>query len=204
MEQIARTATQESWGYLNGCQYTLHDRDKKFCASFRSALAAAGVKPIMLPAKSPNLNAYAERWVRSVKQECLSKLVLLGEGPLQRSLSEYTAHYHLERNHQGKDNKLLTPLAVSKSRKIHCHQRLGGLLKFYAAPHEYFGLTRKLRSRRTRLERRQPSARTVWNVADKLQTLMDRADIPKPRILVAHSYGALVAIAYALRHLSVL
>ena len=105
MEQIARTATQESWGYLNRCRYALHDRDKKFCASFRSALAAAGVKPIMLPAKSPNLNAYAERWVRSVKQECLSKLVLFGEGPLQRSLTEYTAHCHLERNHQGKDNR---------------------------------------------------------------------------------------------------
>ena len=105
MEQIARTATQERWGYLNRCRYALHDRDKKFCASFRSALAAAGVKPIMLPAKSPNLNAYAERWVRSVKQECLSKLVLFGEGSLQRSLNEYTAHYHLERNHQGKDNR---------------------------------------------------------------------------------------------------
>jgi transposase InsO family protein len=132
MEQIARTATQESWGYLNRCRYVLHDRDKKFCASFRSALAAAGVKPIMLPAKSPNLNAYAERWVRSVKQECLSKLVLFGEGPLQRSLTQFAAHYHLERNHQGKDNRLLTPLAVSKGRKIHCRQRLGGLLKFYA------------------------------------------------------------------------
>ena len=86
----------------------------------------------MLPAKSPNLNAYAERWVRSVKRECLSKLVLMGEGPLQRSLSEFTTHYHGERNHQGKDNKLLTPLVEQKGRKIHCHQRLGGLLKFYA------------------------------------------------------------------------
>ena len=95
MEQIARTATLESWGYLNRCRYVLHDRDKKFHTSFRSALAAAGVKPIMLPAKSPNLNAYAERWVRSVKQECLSKLVLFGEGPLQRTLNEFTAHYHL-------------------------------------------------------------------------------------------------------------
>jgi putative transposase len=95
-------------------------------------LSAAGVNPILLPAKSPNLNAYAERWVRSVKRECLSKLVLLGEGPLQRSLTEYTAHYHLERNHQGKDNRLLTPLVGHNGRKIHCRQRLGGLLKFYA------------------------------------------------------------------------
>ena len=132
MEQIAHSATQETWGYLNPCRYVLHDRDKKFCASFRSVLTAAGVKPIMLPAKSPNLNAYAERWVRSVKQECLSKLVPLGEGPLQRSLTEFTTHYHLERNHQGKGNKLWMPLPEKKGRKIHCHQRLGGLLKFYA------------------------------------------------------------------------
>ena len=132
MEQVARSATQESWGYLNRCRYVLHDRDTKFCASFRSVLAAAGVKPIRLPAKSPNLNAYAERWVRSVKQECLSKLVLLGEGPLQRSLSEFTTHDHRERNHQGKGNKLLTPLIEQTGRKIHCRQRLGGLLKFYA------------------------------------------------------------------------
>ena len=129
MEQIARTATQESWGYLNRYHYVLHDRDTKFCASFRSVLASAGVKPIMLPAKSPNLNAYAERWVRSIKQECLSKLVRLGEDPLQRTLAEYTAHYHLERNHQGKDNQLLTPLELSTGRKIHCRQRLGALLK---------------------------------------------------------------------------
>ncbi len=132
MEQIARSATQESWGYLSGCRYVLHDRDKKFCASFRSVLTAAGVKPILLPAKSPNRNAYAERWVRSVKQECLSKLILWGEGPLLRSLTEYAAHYHLERNHQGKGNKLLTPPVEQRGLKIHCHQPLGGLLKFYA------------------------------------------------------------------------
>jgi transposase InsO family protein len=132
MKQIARTATQESWGYLIRCRYVLHDRDAKFCAAFRSELQAAGVKPIMLPAKSPNLNAYAERWVRLVKQECLSKLVLFGEGPLQRTLTQYAAHYHRERNHQGKGNQLLTPRALSKGQKIHCHLRLGGLLKFYA------------------------------------------------------------------------
>jgi putative transposase len=132
MEQIARSATQETWGYLTRCRYVLHDRNKKFCASFRSVLKVAGVDPLMLPAKSPNLNAYAERWVRSVKRGCLSKLVLLGEGSLQRSLTEYTAHYHLERNHQGKGNQLLTPLVEQNGRKIQCHHRLGGLLKFYA------------------------------------------------------------------------
>src|SRR5579872_3552105 len=90
MEQIARSATQESWGSLDGCRYVLHDRDTKFCASFRSVLAAGGVKTMALPARSPNLNAFAERWVRSAKEECLSKL----EGPLSRTLAEFSAHYH--------------------------------------------------------------------------------------------------------------
>ena len=109
MEQIARSATQDTWGYLHACRYVLHDRDTKFCASFRSALATGGVKAIPLPARSPNLNAFAERWVRSVKQECLSKVILFGEGPLSRVLTEYSRHYHSERNHQGKGNKLLLP-----------------------------------------------------------------------------------------------
>jgi hypothetical protein len=87
MEQIGRVATQETWGYLHSCRYVLHDRDTKFCASFRSALASGGVKTIPLPARSPNLNAFAERWVRSVKQECLSKLILFGERPLGRVLT---------------------------------------------------------------------------------------------------------------------
>ena len=112
-----------------------HDRDTKFCASFRSALASGGVKTIQLPAKSPNLNAFAERWVRSVKQECLSKLILFGEGPLLRVLTEYSRHYHHERNHQGKGNRLLFPDVRQKghlsNRNIICRQRLGGLLKYY-------------------------------------------------------------------------
>jgi hypothetical protein len=87
MEQIARSATQETWGYLDRCRYVLHDRDTKFCASFRSVLAVGGVKTILLPATSPNLNAFAERCVRSVKEECLSKLILFGARPLLRTLS---------------------------------------------------------------------------------------------------------------------
>jgi hypothetical protein len=136
MEQIARSATQESWGYLRPCRNVLHDRDSKFCESFRSVLAAGGVKTILLPAKSPNLNAFAERWVRSVKQECLSRLILFGEASLWRVLTEYVAHYHRERNHQGKDNLLLFPKSTTKSKRsgssLCCHHRLGGLLKYYA------------------------------------------------------------------------
>jgi putative transposase len=136
MEQIARSATQESWGYLDGCRYVLHDRDTKFCASFRSVLAAGGVKTMALPARSPNLNAFAERWARSAKEECLSKLILFGEGPLSRTLAEFSAHYHGERNHQGKGNKLLFPEAADKTEErghvVECRHRLGGLLKYYA------------------------------------------------------------------------
>jgi putative transposase len=96
MEQIARSATQETWGYLGPCRYVLHDRDTKFCASFRSVLTAGGVKAILLPARSTNLNAFAERWVRSAKQECWSRLILFGERPLSRALAEFSAHYHSE------------------------------------------------------------------------------------------------------------
>jgi CheY-like chemotaxis protein len=80
--------------HLHPCRYVLDDRDTKFCASFRSTLAGGGVKTIRLPARSPNLNPFAEHWVRSVKQECLSKLILFGEGPLSRTLAEFSAHYH--------------------------------------------------------------------------------------------------------------
>jgi hypothetical protein len=135
MEQIGRSATQDTWGYLHPSRYVLHDRDTKFCASFRSALASGGVKTIRLPAKSPNLNAFAERWVRSVKQECLSRVILFGEGPLLRVLAEYGRHYHSERNHQGKGNQLLLPDVTEKrypkSHSIECRHRLGGLLKYY-------------------------------------------------------------------------
>jgi putative transposase len=132
MEQIARSATQDTWGYLHPCRYVLHDRDTKFCASFRSALATGGIKAIQLPARSPNLNAFAERWVRSVKQEWLSKVILFGERPLWRVLTEYSRHYHSERNHQGKGNRLLFPDSRHRlGPAIECHHRFGGLLKYY-------------------------------------------------------------------------
>src|SRR5258706_10956276 len=94
-----------------------------------------GVRTIRLPARSPNLNAFAERWVRSAKEECLSKLILFGERPLSRTLAEFSAHYHGERNHQGKGNTLLLPDASGGPRKrghhVQCRQRVGGLLKYY-------------------------------------------------------------------------
>jgi putative transposase len=102
MEQQARNMTMEQWGCLRGCRHLLHDRDTKFCESFRELIESGSVKPIRLPARSPNLNSYAERWVRSVKEECLAKLILFGESSLRRALQQYLLHYHEERNIRAK------------------------------------------------------------------------------------------------------
>ena len=92
-----------------------------------------GVKPVRCPVRAPNCNAFAERFVRSIKEECLGRMILFGEASLRRALKEYVVHYHVERNHQGVGNRLIEPLAtVSTSDKpIRCRERLGGMLNFY-------------------------------------------------------------------------
>ena len=93
------------------------------------------MKCLRLPPRSPNLNAFAERWVRSVKDECLSHLILFGEASLRKALTQFQEHYHNERNHQGKGNVLLFPVAEERPKgrmsPIECRERLGGLLKYY-------------------------------------------------------------------------
>jgi putative transposase len=133
MKQIARNVTMEECGALRDCRYLLHDRGTKYSQSFRAIIASGRVEPLALPARSPNLNAYAERWVRSVKEECLSKVILFGERSLRHALSEYVEHYHSERNHQGKDNVLLFPRDTDVHREglVQCRGRLGGLLRYY-------------------------------------------------------------------------
>jgi len=140
------------WGFLGNCRYlipdeagqalpdeagqALHDRDTKYCQSFREIIESSDVKPLRLPARSPNLNAFSERWVKSVKEECLSKLILFGESSLRHTLREYLDHYNAERNHQGKGNILLFPGPITRSNQcrdltIHNRERLGGLLRYY-------------------------------------------------------------------------
>jgi putative transposase len=134
MVQVARNVTMEEWGFLSPGQYLIHDRDGKYCPAFQQIIDAAGVKRVPLPPRSPNLNAYAERWVRSVKDEALSHLILFGEGSLRHALQEYVAHYHHERNHQGKGNVLLFPSTnqdPERAGPMLCRERLGGLLKYY-------------------------------------------------------------------------
>jgi hypothetical protein len=135
MKQIARNVTMDEWGFLESRRYLIHDRDTKYCESFRDIIESGDVKTLPLPARSPNLNAFAERWVKSVKEEVLSKLILFGEASLRRALREYLVHYHVERNHQGKDNVLLFPTATKAENRVNglvrCKERLGGLLKYY-------------------------------------------------------------------------
>ena len=135
MKQIARNVTMAGDGFLSGCRYLLHDRDTKFCAAFGEILRSAGIEPVVLPPRSPNLNAHLERWNRSVQEECLSKMILFGEASLRHVLSHYTHHFHNERNHQGKGNVILFPVPADRigetSGQIRTRERLGGLLKFY-------------------------------------------------------------------------
>jgi transposase InsO family protein len=132
--QVARNLTMEEWGFLSPGQYLIHDRDTKFCAAFQQIIADAGVECVVLPPRSPNLHAYAKRWVRSVKEEVLAQLILFGERSLQHALSAFEAHYHTERPHQGKGNGILCPVprqGGERYSRIQRRERLGGLLKYY-------------------------------------------------------------------------
>jgi len=109
------------------------DRDPLFCHSFRDMLKASGVKPVRLPRRSPNLNAYAERWIGTVRRECLARVIPLGERHLRQIVHEYVDHYHGERPHQSLDNKLIGPVndnAAIGGRVVR-RQRLGGVLSCY-------------------------------------------------------------------------
>jgi hypothetical protein len=134
MAQGARNVTMEAWGFLSPGQYLRHARDTKFCTVFQQIIDDAGVERGVLPPRSPNLNAYAERWVSSVKEECLARVILCGEAAWCRTLQEYVEHNHHERNHQGKGHVVLLP-AVSRGTEqagpLRCRERLGGLLKYY-------------------------------------------------------------------------
>jgi putative transposase len=133
MKQVARNLTDGLDGFLLGCRYLLHDRSTLFTESFRMILRGAGIEPVRLPAKSPNLNAYAERFVRAIKECCLAQMILIGEASLHRATENFLIHYHQERNHQGLENKLIRPefSPLPKEGAIKCRKRLGGLLRYY-------------------------------------------------------------------------
>jgi len=133
MKQAARELTNFEDGFLNGKRYLIMDRDTKFFPAFRDILDQDGVNCVRLPPRSPNLTPHIERFVRSIKEECLSRMIFFGEKMLRTAISEFLEHYHGERNHQGLGNQLLDPgEQVGRSRGVvQCRERIGGLLRYY-------------------------------------------------------------------------
>jgi len=134
MKQIARKLSDGFDGFLEGYKYLIHDRAPCFSQSFRTVLKDSGVKPIRLPRKSPNLNAFAERWVRTAKELCVHRMIFFGERSLRHALSETVTFYNQERPHQAMGNKFIQPQfnnPPDTKGKITCRSRLGGMLNHY-------------------------------------------------------------------------
>lgn len=133
MLQMARNLTDACDGFLRGTRFLIHDRSTLFTEQFRETLKSAGVEPLRLPARSPNLNAFAERFVRSIKESCVERMIFFGEAALRRAVTEFALHYHSERNHQGLENKIIRPefRDFPDVGNIRSRQRLGGLLRYY-------------------------------------------------------------------------
>jgi transposase InsO family protein len=133
MEQVARNLTDAFDGFLRDKRYLIHDRSPLFTRVFADILKAAGVKAVKLPPRSPDLNPHAERFVRSIKSECLDKMIFFGERHLRHAIEQFVAHYHGERNHQGLGNELIVAeeSVGTTEGEIRCRERLGGLLRYY-------------------------------------------------------------------------
>jgi putative transposase len=132
MVQVARNLLDVTAGFLISKTHLIMDRDPLYTREVRTLLNSAGMEPVRLPARSPNLNAYAERFVLSIKSECLDKLIVLGESHLRLAVREYVTHYNEERPHQGLGGDFVLPPAnENRSAPIKTRERLGGLLRFY-------------------------------------------------------------------------
>jgi putative transposase len=132
MRQVSRTLT-ETDGLLSAHRVLICDRDAKWSEDVRQLLSDAGVHVVRTPFRAPNANAYAERFVRSIKHECLNRIVPLGESHFRRALTEFIDHYHRERNHQGLDNRLIDRRVTGRRQgAIRRRPRLGGLLNYYS------------------------------------------------------------------------
>jgi len=124
-------AVQGARHFLQGKRFLICDRDTKFSRRFKGALPE-GLKIVKAPFKAPNANAYAERFVRSIKEECLNRMIWFGEAQVGKALFEYMEHYHTERNHQGIGNELIEkPRTGQSGAQVVCCERLGGLLRHY-------------------------------------------------------------------------
>ena len=132
MRQVTRTLIAADDGFLRDHRVLICDRDATWSASVRARLEEVGIRVVQTPCQAPNANAYAERFVRSIKDECLSRVIPFGERHLRRTIAEYVEHYHRERNHQGLANELIDGApAISTVGRIRRRPRLGGLLNYY-------------------------------------------------------------------------
>jgi transposase InsO family protein len=132
MRQVSRTLSTADDGRLRDHRVLICDRDRKWSGGVRQLLADAGIRTVCTPVRAPNANAHAERFVRSIKEECLDRIIPIGERHFRRALTEFVAHYHHERNHQGLGNVLIDGDPERKTgRRIRCCHRLGGLLNYY-------------------------------------------------------------------------
>ncbi len=130
MRQVARTLTIAGG---NVCHVLICDRDTKWSEAVIACLREAGIRAVRTPYRAPNANAYAERFVRSIKEECLRRVIPFGERHFRHTVAEFVAHYHHERNHQGLGNELIeAPPAHDRVGRIRRRQRLGGLLNYYS------------------------------------------------------------------------
>jgi putative transposase len=130
--QAMRRLTNGIDGVLTRDQVLICDRDRKWSHAVLTFLDQEKVRIIQTPFRAPNCNAYAERFVRSIKEECLNRVILLGELHLRRTIAAFVAHYHGERNHQGIGNELIEPVATAAGRgPVRRRERIGGLLNYY-------------------------------------------------------------------------
>jgi putative transposase len=131
-QQVVRTLTAADDGLLVEHRVLICDRDTKWSAPVCGRLGEAGIRVVLTPYRAPNANASAERFVRSIKDECLDRLIPIGERHFRRAMAEYVEHYHRERNHQGIENALIVGApATSTVGRIRRRPRLGGLLNYY-------------------------------------------------------------------------
>ena len=132
MQQTVRTLTMGEDGAVHAPHLLICDRDRKWSGDVRRQLRDAGIRVVFTPARAPNANAYAERFVRSIKEECLDRLIPIGDRHFRRAVLEYVDHYHGERNHQGLDNHLIAgPPMIKMTCRVRRRPRLFGLLNFY-------------------------------------------------------------------------
>ncbi|MDG2127183.1 MAG: integrase core domain-containing protein [Fuerstiella sp.] len=133
MKQACRNLTDCEDGVLKDASHLIMDRDTSFIAMRDFLQQNSETEVVLLPPKSPNLNAFMERWFRSLKSECLDRMIFFGRKSLENAVREYVQHYHGERNHQGLGNQLIEPEddADSVAGRIECRDRLGGMLKYH-------------------------------------------------------------------------